>query len=402
MNGGGLSAFLQQQRLNLQRLRLTGELVGLARRFKSPPRAPFDARTPHYDATRGLFTFSGSQAEIGRQFAEALPMEPTLRVYDALRRQEAPALLEQADRMLAAVAGGYREFLHGIAAHYTGYSYETVLRMACCTVLDGQPVTRSCTSLAIRHAAPPLIGQNLDLGMDTLVALACIRPERGRARLAVVNVGYPWMTAIVNDAGLTAAGSSVNVAQAHVPSGDLLPQEIVFDLLLSGAGTVAEAVDAISALPALGPLNGGITAVLADCGGDIREIEWTGGSRAISAPCDAAITANHFRQPEMMAFNRRSDWLSMRLEANSAARYGHAAALAARPAAFTRERLRSLLRDAAPEGAWLRKARWPDIGYTTVSYLVDLAAGEVEVWLGAGATTSSRLALADCFGAGAC
>ena len=58
-----------------------------------------------------------------------------------------------------------------------------------------------------------------------------------------------------------------------------------------------------------------------------------------------------------------------------------------------RHAVAALLRQAGGGGAWLRKARWPDLGYTTASYVVDLHDRTIEYWMGAGVTASHRASI---------
>lgn len=374
-------------------------LKGWVGKVVPPPVARFDENTPHFDHQTGIFRFHGTDREIGRQFAEAFRLEGALSRSERVRNEDGGERVRQAHALLEQFVPSHLEFLRGIADAQVRYPLETVIHAACSTVLTEGEFSSSCSSLAFDFHGKPVIGQNLDLGRNTMVALACIVPEEGIARMARITLGYLWLSTFMNAAGVVAVGSSVNVNRSHRPNGTLLPQTLLFDTILSTATSVHEAISILDGLPPFGPENDGTSAIFADFSGAVRQVEITGDQwHVIKENSGIYITTNHFRHPAMAPLNRNTDRISLREETSSLARYRYAMRLIESERELTPTWLRELLRTEGEEGAWLRKGRWPDVGYTSVSYLINLPAGEIEFWLGAGAEHSVRMTLAECFG----
>lgn len=394
-----LVSFAGDMRLRLCASRSGSYLKSCIGGLVPAPVTAFDTNTPHFDPQPGIFRFRGSDKEIGVQFADAFRLEEALARSEMLLHVDGGEGVRLALALLERWAPSHLEFLRGIAACHVGHCLETVVHAAFSTILMKTNALNSCSSLSFCDHGKPVVGQNLDLGRNTLVALACLVPERGIARMARVNLGYPWLCTFINAAGLVASSSSTNVNRPNRANDNLLPQELIFEIILSQAKSTKEAVDLLTSLPSVGPLNGGVSAIFADVSGDTRHVEITGLLRKINDDVPGAhITTNHFRHPAMANLNRHDDWMSKRLEAGSVARYDHAVNALAAEGGPTVAWLRKLLRTEGDEGAWLRKARWPDLGYTTASYLVDLKKNELEFWLGSEAEHSRHVTLADCFG----
>ncbi len=394
----GVLAGVQRRLMELQRFRVVAAGLAISRELRPLPPATYPAGTPYYDTDLGVFTFRGTYREMGRQFAEVFPMTALLRTYRRRLHKSGEALRSEVRRAMALIARWHPDmlaWLEGVADGHAGHTVEDAVLGAFCTVLTDFVAPSSCSAVAVRCDDGTIVGQNLDLGRSCPVALARVIPSSGLAKLSRITVGYPWLVSFANEAGLVVCGSSINVNWPRRPGGDLLPQEMVADLLLSRAASVDEVIDIVREMPPIGPLDGGLSLIAADRGGRIRYLEMTGRSVAIEAPSSGPwITTNHFRDPDLAALCERDDWTGRRLLDNSIARYRHAIAWYGGDGAVDRAAIVALLRTAGPDGAWRRMARWPDLGYTTASFIVDLRDSTVEYWIGPAADRSGNTSIA--------
>ena len=381
-------ASVQRSVGSLQRFRVTAPFVSFLREVRPLPPAAYPASTPHYDAELGLFTFKGTYRQMGRQFAEVFP---PLKSLDGARhflakRKSVRGEISRATCLLEQWHPQMLDWLRGIVDDHQRYSIDEAVLAAFGSVLMDCAVPTSCSAVAFMSGDRPVIGQNLDLGRSCQLALARILPLDGSFKLARIVAGYPWVLSFVNRAGLVVCGSSINVNQAPVASGELLPQELLADFVLSRANTVAGGIELLNHIPPVGPLNGGLSLILGDSSGDIRQVEIAGDKLAANEPAHGLwITTNHFRHPDMSPLCEEHGWAGKRLLENSIARYDHAGRFFGDDFLGRRDPLTVLLRSNGGKGAWLRKAQWPDLGYTTASYIVDLNRRTIDYWIGAGA-----------------
>lgn len=384
--------------IDLQRFRAVAAGLSLVREARPRPAAVFPSDTPHYDPELGIFTFCGTYREMGRQFAEVFPLADLLKRSRTYLRthKETRSEIGRAKGLLETWHPQMRGWLQGIVDHHRQYDLDEAVLAAFCTVLADDAWFSSCSAVAVNHRGSAIVGQNLDLGRSCRLALIRLVPSSGMVILARVIVGYPWILAIANQAGLVVGGSSIDVNEAPRADGELLPQELLADLILSRARTVKEVVALLDTLPALGPLNGGVSLVFADKAGTTCHVEITGGKWVTNMSAeDVCVTTNHFRHPEMAPLGRVEGWMSERLLENSRARYEHARTFFREPTEADHDAVVALLRVSKGCGAWLRKARWPDLGYTTASYIIDGHDRTIEYWIGSGAQTSRRASIDD-------
>jgi len=180
------------------------------------------------------------------------------------------------------------------------------------------------------------------------------------------------------------------VCNLDVFDGSQVPQEILSDLILSRARNVDEALRLLETLPPIGPFSGGVSLLFADAAGTARQVDLTGKSIEVIPPANSIwITTNHFRG-ELSRLNNRSDQMCVRLEENSRSRYRRAIETF-RDGCPDVAQMKALMREDRVHGAWLRTGVWPDVGYTTASYLIDLQSKQLEFWLGSDAASSRCL-----------
>ena len=358
------------------------------------PGFPYGRHSPFFQSDYGLFVFSGSSENIGRQFGTAFPQGPSferarryLSHIDVARRAQLRKEIASATDVLKENFPEMLAMMRGAQTVTPWYLLEEIVLSVFFTVLTDFEKYWTCSSIATMDCGLPVVGQNLDLGRTNNVAIACLIPDHGQSRIVHINPKTMWMTALINEGGLSAVGSSVNVGCEARIDGRQIPQEILTDLILSRACTVDEALSILHSLPTLGPLSGGLSMLLADSSGAIRQVDMTGKSLDIVQPENSIwITTNHFRG-ELSRLNDISDDLCIELGHNSRSRFKFAIEAFSGTDSCA-SRIRALMRARDCSGAWFRAGVWPDVGYTTASYLMDYRSKRFEYWLGSDAKES--------------
>ncbi|MBD3306063.1 hypothetical protein GF348_06765 [candidate division KSB3 bacterium] len=368
-------------------------LLRLFRKYQiCVPNCPYDADTPHYDINSRLFIFRGSYREIGRQYCRAISMEGELRrareyIYslDRHSRGKLRREIENAKEMIKKNFSQLFEMMRGACDVHVRYSIDEIMLLTFSSVLTDWQTFRACSAISVLRAGRPLLGQNLDLGCTNATALAYLIPEDGCAVLTHVNPETLWFTVGVNEFGFSVTGASVNVDRENIFSGALFPTEILLSCILWQARDVRSACGLLKKLLPVGPFNQGANLILADKSGDVKNVEIAGDALGFnSRDINPWIATNHFRTPGLCRINRHDDRMSIMLEENSIARYKFARSIFQK-GLFDSLAVANLLRGENPPGAWCRRARGKDSGYTTASYIIDFANTKFHYWLGVSA-----------------
>jgi predicted choloylglycine hydrolase len=365
--------------------RAVASAAGAVRTVRIRRRAAQARRSSAFRSDLGVFVFRGGLEAIGRQIVETFPpgdgparVEAYRRRLDESGRRRLEEDVERAEALLAHHFPSLLRMLRGAAGAAPGCGFRELVVLNFSPVMVDWQRFWSCSAVAYRDVAGPVVGQNADLGRFAEFALAAVVPDDGSGFVAHLNRGSFWFGAGVNDHGLAVAGSSVNVEARDAQSSDRLPHTLLQAWLLASAGGVAQARRLLDAGPGLGPAADATNLLLADTSGALANLEVTGTDVVeVADGRSVKITTNHFRSPRLEGRNRRTDPAVCALEKNSRERYARALRWAEAPP--TPERVRGLLRDGDGEGAWRRTAVAPDVGYTSASYVFDLG-GRAVSW----------------------
>lgn len=343
-----------------------------------------------YDAGRGILTLRGTWRAIGAELARVTPVAREVGLANGYRS----SLLQAEKNHLDAEIDGTFEYLRAkhadVAALLQGATdglggaalRDVVLASSWPSLVQWREYTRSCAALAVRTRSGTILGQNLDLGPSNNVVAAHVMPDEGPARLCHLMPGSLWLGMGVNEFGLTFGGGSVNVARDFQPSPASLSTSFSDMAVLGSANSVAEGGRSFRSFAPFGPTHDGVSLVMADRLGAVARLEATGPDVCVREGQAVEFAANHFELDGMSGLNRNDDGSHQMLLDNSRARLARARQNFAEPAQADARKICRFLRSGRGPGSWRRTAVHPDTGWTTASYVVDLAQGQYHYWLG--------------------
>ncbi|KKJ77012.1 hypothetical protein WH95_10125 [Kiloniella litopenaei] len=347
--------------------------------------------TAFFDSKAGIFHFSGSWRDIGKQLAqtssEARHRNLFSQIIENLRSTQDNTLRKRANVLQKSIKKSFPQYSDLLCgwSKYLGLDEQEGVMLAVWPLLANPEINNliSCGAYALLDGKGRCtsLGGNLDLGPTVISAPALFSPNGGPQILAHFALGLPWPTIGVNQYGLAVMGASVNTLAVPplFQQDEILPVYLLpFWILVHGYNT-RQTMFLLEQNRLFEPLNGGANLLITDKDGELAQAEISSGSRQVSfIKSDAGIAVNHFLAQEMQPLNDTNSSNTRLLLKLSHERYDFARNLAPK----TPEDLEVLLRSTQGTGAWCRYGKTPDIGWTSASYLIDFRKGVFKSWNG--------------------
>ena len=344
----------------------------------------------YFDQTREILFLRGSWKEIGRKIAMATNLEPGLKMAREFRLGLAsdPARILNSD--LSKTFEYYSQNFPELAQMFLGASQEVnkydledvIFANTWFSLIEFSTFVRSCAAVCVTRSTGSLLGQNLDLGPTNNVVLCHVVPSDGPAMLCHLSPGYLFLSMGVNSNGVVCGGGSVNVERSFEPSPMSLPTSFAELVMLSRAQSAPHAVSLLNELAPYGPTHDGLSLCLSDLNAQTYLVELTSGNIANhKANHELSVATNHFQLNEMSPLNRLSHESRIMFD-GSVTRMNSGLRRLQRIKNVRAPHLKALLRNQRGKGAWCRKARGSDTGWTSASYIYDLENATAHYWLG--------------------